>query len=183
MKPLGNTYTDAKASGDNNRLPAGGYIAVITGVEDFPLNPNTNKGDYLRIEFDICEGEYESYFAKMHESLGWDNGNFIRSYKEKALGMFKGFIEAINKSNNSDLDPAAGLDEKKLVGMQFGVVMGEEEYKKNDGSIGVKLVVKSTKDVASIRDGKFTVPSIKKLDGASTVEGFGPVNDDDIPFA
>lgn len=182
MKPLGNTYTNATASGEGTRLPAGGYVAVITAVEDIPLNPATNKGDYLKVEFDICEGEYIDYFQEMNKRLGWDNGNFIRSYKEGAMGMFKGFIEAVNKSNNTAFDPANGFNEHELIGKVVGIVMGEEEYRKNDGSIGTRLRVTSTKDVALIREGKYTVPDIKRLEGASAPTGFGPVSDDDIPF-
>lgn len=185
MKPLGATYTNAVASGESARLVPGGYIAVITAVEDIPLNPATNKGDYLKIEFDICEGEFIDYFKEMNERLGWDNGNFVRSYKETAMGMFKGFLEAIDKSNGTDFSvkAASGFNEHELIGKTVGVIMGEEEYKKNDGSIGTKIVVKSTRDTDTIRSGKFTIPEIKRLAGASAPSGFGPVNDDDIPFA
>lgn len=182
MKPLGRTYTDAKASGEYPKLVPGGYIAVITAVEDIPLNPATGKGDYLKIEFDICEGELIDYFQQMNERLGWDNGNFIRSYKENAMGMFKGFIEAINKSNNTTYDPANGFNEHELIGKIVGIVMGEEEYKKNDGSIGARIRVTSTISTDSVREGKFKIPELKKLGGASAPTGFGPVNDDDIPF-
>lgn len=183
MKPLGNEYTNAKASGgDSNRLPAGGYVAVITAVEDYPLNPQTGKGDYLKIEFDICEGDYKGYYEDMNKSLGWDNGSFIRSYKPAAMGMFKGFIEAINKSNKTEFNPAEGIDEQKLVGLLFGAVIGEEEYKKNDGSIGTKMAIRYEKDIKDIRSGAYKMPTLKKLKGASAPSGFTPISDDDIPF-
>ena len=190
MKALGKDYENAKASdGGYVTLPPGGYIAVITFVEDVPFNPQTNKGDYLKVDFDICEGDFMDYFGDMRKRLGWDNGNFIRSYKESALGMFKGFLKAIDESNGTNFEAMAanGFNERDLRGKKIGIIIGAEEYKKNDGSIGERLRVTAVRSVETIREGKYKIPDIKRLqesssDAATRIIG-GPISDNDIPFA
>jgi hypothetical protein len=67
-----------------------------------------------------------------------------------------------------------------------GVVLGEEEYRKSNGDIGVKLVVKDIKTTEQILKGDFKVPAIKKLaeNAAQTSvpkwEEIGTM--DDLPF-
>ena len=97
--------------------------------------------------------------------------------------MFKHFINCVEESN-------AGYkwawDEKSLVHKYVGVVLGEEEYQKKDGSVGTKLVVKDIKTTEQILKGEFKVPTIKKLaESASTPsapkwEEIGTT--DDLPF-
>ena len=50
----------------------------------------------------------------------------------------------------------------------MGVVLGEEESQKKDGSIGTKLVVKDIKTTEQIMNGDFKVPAIKKLAETNT---------------
>jgi hypothetical protein len=97
--------------------------------------------------------------------------------------MFKHFINCVEESN-------AGYkwawDEKSLVHKFVGVVLGEEEYQKKDGSIGAKLVVKDIKTCDQILNGDFKVPAIKKIAQSSTISSapnFVPVDNlDDLPF-
>ena len=44
-------------------------------------------------------------------------------------------------------------------------MIGEEEYLKNDGTVGVRLTVKEIKTIDQIVNGQFKVPAIKKLAG------------------
>jgi N-acetyl-anhydromuramyl-L-alanine amidase AmpD len=81
-------------------------------------------------------------------------------------------------------------DEKSLVHKYIGVTLQEEEYRKNDGSIGVKLVVKDIKTIEQIMKGEFKVPQIKKLaeNNAPTYNAYATprfedvTNDDILPF-
>ena len=106
----------------------------------------------------------------------------IKSYKEKALGMFKHFTNCVEESNPGF---KWNWQEQKLVGLRFGATLQEEEYEKNDGSVGTRLVVRDIKTVKQIMDGDFKVPTTKKLERTAA-----PVNDfvvldnssDDIPF-
>lgn len=178
-----NDFENVQAStGEFNKPTAGGYCIEILGVTDIPLDATTGRGDYLKINYDICKGEFAGYYTKQNERFGGDwFANFIRSYKESAAGMFKHFINCVEESN-------AGYkwawDEKSLVHKYVGVILGEEEYFKKDGTVGVKLVVKEIKTIEQIKNNDFKIPAIKKLvkDELQSA-GFVPVQpDDEVPF-
>lgn len=182
MKPI-NNFSEVKASEEYMKLVPGGYVAVITKVEDKP------EREYLQIEFDIAAGEFAGYYKMLADKFGFWGGHFVRSYKEKALGMFKGFLISVDLSNDTDFTDKVekGFDEQKLVGKIVGVIMGEEKYDKNNGEVGTRLVVASTKSVDEIKAGNFRIPEIKdKTTKESTTEtpvaGFQEVNSDDLPF-
>ena len=186
MKRIENYENVQASSGEFARPTAGGYICKIMDVTDVDHNPNTGKGQYLRIEYDIANGDFAGYFKKQFDKWGGDwKANFVRSYKEENLGMLKHFTNCIEQSN-------AGYEwdwnEKGLIGKVVGLVLGEEEYKNNVGEIKTKLVVKSIATVEDIKNGNFKVPAPKKLMAeASTNDfaGFTPVTDnsmDDLPF-
>ena len=182
MKKIEN-YAEVQAtSGEFARPSAGGYVCKIVNVEDIPLNEATGKGDYLRIEFDIAEGEFAGYYKEQFDRWGgvW-NASFIRSYKEKALGMFKHFTTCVEKSNNGF---EWNWDEDELIGKIVGLVLGEEEYQNSSGAIRTKLVVKEIKTPDEIRCGDFKVPAIKRLAPVSTtpfVELVG-ADEEELPF-
>ena len=174
---------------DSNRLQPGGYVMVITGVEDRPMNENTGKGDYLQIEYDIAEGPYKNYFESMYNSLGWWGGHFIRSYKPKALGMFKAFIKELKHDNPEfKWDDDAENDEKNMIGCKFGAVLGAEEYRGNDGSLKTRLSVSKILKASEVRNKEYTVPETKTLSGAVRSTGVVDTTDSleqistDVPF-
>ena len=176
MNPI-NNWSNIEATGNDEykRLVPGGYVCRITKAENRP------EKEYLYIEFDICEGDFEGYGASCMERNGFTPLKMYRSYTERAAGLFKGFIECINASN-----PAAPIwdgDENKLVGKFIGVILGEEEYKKQDGSIGTRLTAVRTATPVKIRAGHFRVPEKKTLP-VEAPSAFVPVNDstDDLPF-
>lgn len=170
MKPIKNIDAVQEASGESKRLPAGGYVCKYTKVED-----NADKS-YLYMEFDIAEGEYEGYFEELEERAGFWAGRCYRSYKENALPMFKRMCSAVTKSNKKFIfDGNKYADESTLIGKLVGILLGEEEYIGNDGSTKTKLVVVREMPIEDIRDGKFKVPAIKKLNESS---GSAPKQDD-----
>lgn len=185
---------NVQEAGEFERLGAGGYVCKITKVTDVPVNENTGKGDYLQIEYDITEGEHKDYYKHMQESLDFWGGRYIRSYKEKALPMFKRMCSAISKSNPGFVFDGGkqNSDEQTLVGKYVGLVLAEEEYIGNDGSKKTRLYVNSEKDIKDIRSGNFKVPEIKKLknDGGTTqakTDANGFINipdgaDEEVPF-
>lgn len=198
MKAI-NGYNDVKEnSGEFPQLPAGGYVCKITKVED------VESKEYLKITFDIYEGEYRGWYREQRERLsdaGFSPdyvGTTLRSYKENALGFFKAFISAVDASNGTKLGPCVeqGLDEQKLVGALVGFVIGYEEYKKakgkNAGQIGEREKVVSVKPIDKIRSGDYKVPELKKLGSSPAVSGsglsddpFSALSDDDesgLPF-
>ena len=180
MKPLGTEYKNAKAStGDFKRLPVGGYIAKITAVED--------KADklYLGITYDIAMGEFEGFYSDEWGQAHPYAHNFVRSYKEQALGMFKGFLHAVDESNGTKFEEQAenGLDEKLLVGKRIGLVIGYEEYETDRGEVRERTRVAAVRSVDAIVKGDYKVPEVKKIAPApSAPAGFEAINPDDVPF-
>lgn len=185
MKKIENYENVQASSGEFARPTAGGYICKIIDVEDVPMDANTGKGDYLRIEYDIADGELKGYYKEQFDRWGGNwNASFIRSYKEKALGMLKHFTNCIEASN-------AGYEwdwnEKGLIGKVVGLVLGEEEYRNNAGEIKTKLTVNQVKTVEDIKNGNFKVPAPKKLaveNSSNNIAEFTPIEDssDDLPF-
>ena len=158
--------TNVQESGDSQRPTPGGYVCKITKVEDIPLDKKTGKGDYLRIHYDIVEGDFAGYYDGLRERFpeGKTIGSYIRSYKEKALGMFKRFCSAVSKSNgNYVFDAKTNSDEQSLVGKKVGLILAEEEYYSNSGEKKTRLYVASECPVDKIENGDFKVPLLKKL--------------------
>ena len=135
MKKINNFDKVQASDGGFQRLPVGGYIVGVKAVEDVPAK------EYLRIEFDVCKGENKNWFQSQYdkdtrEDKKWPNaGTLIRSYKENALPMFKGFTTAVEKSNKNF---EWNWDETKLKNKIFGVVIGEEEYQNQKGQVRVR---------------------------------------------
>ena len=185
MRVIENYDSIQASSGEFARPGNGGYILEIVNVTDVPFDPVKGKGDYLKIDYDIAVGDFKGYYTAQNERFGGGKwvANVIKSYKEKALGMFKHFTNCIEESNPGF---KWNWQEDKLVGCRFGATLQEEEYEKNDGSIGVKLVVKDIKTVKQIMDGDFKVPTTKKLDKPVTapVSDFVMLDDPDsqLPF-
>lgn len=180
--------TESKGNEEYKRLVPGGYVARITKAENVP------EYNRIDIEFDIAEGEYKGYAENCIERHGFNPLKMRRYYdtnrdksdpeydaKRKIIAsMFKGFVECFNDSNPNN--PAWDFDEKKLVGKYIGVVLGEEEYKKQDGSVGTRFNVARTVTPATIRAGSFKIPAKKTLPVEQTAT-FTPIEDTDgLPF-
>ena len=158
MKKLDLTNVEEAKNG-SNRHPAGPYICKITAVEDM------EEKEYLKVSYDIIEGEYKGYYSKgREEHPDWDwFGIYVKSYKTKALPMFKRFCSAVTKSNDGYTfdGGAANSDEKTLIGKKIGLTFREEEYYGNDGELKTRLIIYSEFPVSKIGEQK--TPSIKKL--------------------
>ena len=186
MIKLGENYRDAEASNggtDFKRLPPGGYVCTIKKVTNY----SQNEKPYLHIVYDIREGEYADFYAdEWGKDNEWAHDN-RHYYSEAAFGMFKGFLKAIDESNNTDFADQAeyGLDEQRLVGKAIGYIIGEEEYEGNDGTVKTRLRVRGARPIQQIREGRFKEPELKKL--TTKTEPIVPskpenANLDDLPF-
>lgn len=154
-------YDKIQESGSFKKLSPGGYVVKILDVTDVPDK------EYLKVSFDVCEGKDKDFFANEYkndtrEEKRWPNaGSFVRSYKEKALPMLKGFTTAIENSNKGY---TWDFDEKKLKGKIVGLVIGEEEFVNSSGKLRTRTYVSAVRSVDVIRKGEFEVPALKKLD-------------------
>ena len=174
-------YNAIPDTGEYTKLPAGGYVIKITDVKDVP------EKQYLRIIYDIAEGPERGRYKNEDPDHDYRH-SFVRSYKEKALGMFKAFIKAVDAANETNFDEfiEKGFDEKHLKGCRLGVLFGYEEYEANDGTVKERLRLAGFKTIEQIRAGDFSVPSTRRLSEtistSGPVPGFTPINEADVPF-
>ena len=183
-----------------DRPAPGGYIGVICDYQDVDQPNKNGKNEYLKIFWDFSEGPFQGSINEAYLRLGYwlGYGSFIRSYKQNALPFFKAFKTCLEASNPRYVFNTRNLDGMK--GKRIGIVLGEEEYSKQDGSTGKRLYVAEVRSVKAIQEGNFKVPALKKLAASATAAaapaygqpaqqgfsyggGFVPVPDEsDIPF-
>lgn len=144
--------------------PIGGFVCQIMKVEDFA------EKEYLKVYYDIAEAttseqeEFVGMYAKRKAERDFDYPATVVSYKTQSLSFFKGFVTALEKSNeNYTWDN----DEQKFVGLKIGFVLGEEEYEGKDKNgapkVKVRTYVAERHSVDTIKNGEFEVPELKKL--------------------
>lgn len=174
---------NVQEASESKRLPAGVYICVIRNVEDVPDK------EYLKVTYDIADGEYKGYYDDLranHPDWGWV-GAYVKSYKDAALPMFKRFCSAISKSNAGFVFDGGGInsDERTLIGKRLGITLREEEYYKNDGDIGTRLIVFKEFPVDDLRNQK-TPPKKELPPQKEDANGFVAINNssdkEEIPF-
>lgn len=174
---------------------AGAYKAVITRVDDF------EDRELIRVEWDYLSGEFANYNANTAKRAGFWPAAFVQSYKEKALPFFKRFKSSVEQSNARFLFDED--DVQALVGCLVGVVLGEEQYKKNNGGVGIRVYVHKTIPISEVDRGEYTIPPLKMLPNGTetfsghygngydmaansfdTVPSFADIDDDDgeLPF-
>lgn len=173
-----NAYNEATPStggGDYQRMPAGGYVVRIQAVRtkgkdsygrdvDYPEDKQ-----YVKLIYDIDEGDFAGKYSDEYWS-GEDKDYGHQIYLSwKNMGAFKGSIQAIEESNPGfDAMAAFTADQWTLfIGKRVGIVLGEEEYMGNDGSVKTRFTFPRLKSVDDIHNGKFRVPALKTLDGNS----------------
>lgn len=178
MKKINDTeWRNVRPSSDFTPLEPGGYVARIISAED------VTDRSFLKISFDITEGDYTDYFRERFYRFGgnWPNsGMLYRSYKQSALSMFKRFINCIEQSNPGFLWE---WREDALAGTAFGVVIAEDSYTDGQGIMRQTLKAKEVYTIEQIHKGDFRVPTQKKA--IEPHEAFTELTDEDesaLPF-
>lgn len=153
---------EASSDGGFTKLPAGPYVAKIVSATDFESK------EYVEVVFDIAEGEHAGYYSDDWGKNHPYAHHFFMSYKDSALGMTKGRLEAIQASNPG-FDPFAAWDAGRLdmfANRLVGINLQEEEYEYN-GDVKTRLNVCQVVPAQDVRDGKVKTRDIKKLEGGS----------------
>ena len=178
-------WNNVQEASDRKTLPVGGYIAGIVSATDVP------EKEYLNICWDVAEGEFRGHFNELTKAMQergrlnkgeWAWGGIVKkSYKETALPFFKAFLTSVEQSNPGY---KFNNDESTLRGKLVGVVMAEEEYLANDGTLKTKLVVNRFTSIEKIREGDFEIPPKKLLNSTSLPAAYSAPIDDtgDLPF-
>ena len=144
-----------EAGGDFERPAPGGYVAMIVQVD------LEKEKQYIRLYLDIMEGQFAHYYEQMYDRLDFWALTNIRSFKPKALPFFKQMVTAVSESNGGFEWTG---DEQALVEKYVGIILKNEQYAKNDGTLGMRLVVDRFTSVDKIRKGDFKVPETVYLD-------------------
>lgn len=171
-----------ESTGGFKRLPVGGYVCKIIDAIDDPKN------EFVKIIFDIAEGEHKGFFADDPE---WTHTTRVY-YKGGAAGMYKRFYMNLSRDNAS-FDLATYEQTPTYVGMfknlLFGAVFREYKYIGQDGTPKTLVEIGNTCRVDDIRKNKFEEiePRVSKEREAYEKELAKPVtvydpDDDDAPF-
>lgn len=140
-------------------MSAGGYIANIRDVVIYYNNNNNDKS--ITFLIDIAEGEYQGYFDYMYlfdSEMKFDCGYVIHLPSEQ--DKLNSFIHILQQSNPNFQFHG---DLSQLIGMEFGMVLQEQECIEHDGTSSVQLNVFEVTTVETIRNGSYTVPEKSAL--------------------
>ncbi|MCI5949268.1 MAG: hypothetical protein MRZ21_01080 [Coriobacteriaceae bacterium] len=174
---------EATTDGGFERLPAGPYVARIQTFAD-----NAQK-QYVEATFDIAEGDKAGFYSDEWAATHPFAHHFFLSYKDSALGMLKGRLQAIQDSNPG-FDAFAAWDAGRLdmfMGRLLGINLQEEEYESN-GEVKTCLNVCQVIPAQDVRDGKVKARDVKRLDNSGTSYAAPAksaatyVSDEDAPF-
>lgn len=137
-------------------LKPGQYLCEIIRVEDVA------EKEYLKIGFDIIDGDYKNFMSRIHANTGrWPNAGILyKSYKQTALSYFKRFIVAVEKSNDNY---SFNFDEQTLMHKKFVGNFGIEEWLNDEGEVRESVKLVEARSVESWKAGKIKTPAPKKL--------------------
>lgn len=191
MRKLNWNNIQASTDGEFEQLPPGGYVVRILDMVD-----NDSK-EYVEVIWDIAEGQYKDrYSDEWGKSHPYAHHLFM-SYKDAALGMLKGRLEAIQASNPG-FDPFAAWDAGRLDMFRsrlVGINLQEEEYMSREDQLRTRMNVCQVVPADDVRQGKVKVRQKKKLEGQqggapssspmaapARPVSYAPVNEDEVPF-
>lgn len=188
-------YNDIPEFTDSVKLPVGAYEVKILRAEE---QTGQNNNCALCLLFDISDGDYKDYYKQKFNAdkksyptdakykgvlrLWYPNGGEYDDNNEKRI---KTALERIKTSNNLNVDFTQEWDGAKLKGCKVGMVFQDKEWDYN-GSRGMTAQPYQIITLDALRDGKFTIPKPKYLNGSAPATTSAAVDDitddDDLPF-
>lgn len=150
---------EEKQEGGFKNPPPGGYAVCIVSVKD------DEDKECLKLDWDFTTQPWIGFNEETFKRVGFWPTTLFRSYKESALGFFKGFKTAVEESN-----PGYVFDCNNPLGLQgklIGVVLGEEVYISKKGERRTRLYVAQVRSVQAIKDGDYEVPELKDKTGGA----------------
>lgn len=194
MKKL-NGYEQAQTISEQERLPVGGYVLKILGV-DYQEN---DWGDVIILSFDIEEGEHKGFYSTNYKAQTGEDKKWKGTYRlrvpkddgseqdEWTMRRFKTVMSNFEESNKGY---HWNWDEKTLKGKLIGALFNNKEYD-FEGRHGFYTNCHSLVTVEKIKSGNFKIPAdtlLKSGNGSSTsaTDGFMNIPDDipdgELPF-
>lgn len=192
--------TEAKEIGDYEGLKVGGHVVEI--VEASLYKSNFSGNTTVKVCVDIADDDEQKEFFKrqfeannLSEAKWPSNATKYLGLDEKGLAFTKGFITALEKSNNFKLDFTK--DWSQIVGLKCVGVFGLEEFERQDGSIGASPKLQNFRSLDKLNEIK--IPKVKLIDGSrvdyedyinkkvnkkddSNFENLVQIGDSELPF-
>ena len=176
IQGAGNVQEKAFSRNSFERLPAGGYVCRILEVK---VDKTQNNRQYIKLRFDIAEGEYAGFFQKR-----W-NADAQSQYTRKWKGVYKIFLPVFNGNNDTYMNDIAiykgrintiarcnnlpepnveqGYDPDIFKNCLVGILFRDSMYMGNSFTEPAFL-----EDVQKIRSGDFEIPAPKGEKSAGT---------------
>lgn len=184
-KPAG--YDEAQSFGEFETLPAGGYKCLIKKVV---CEKSQNGKEYLKIGFDIAEGQYKDFYQRKFENDTREDKKwsgiwvlFTEGYNPGTTNpKFKGLITSVEASNPNF---KFNFDEQTLVNKKVGIVFREEDFEGFDGQVHTS--VKPFFAVSYDKAEEAKIPNKKELsddvlDKIFEAQAEASADNDDLPF-
>lgn len=153
--------------GDFEALELGGHEIVIKDARLYTSEQSGNTS--LKVCVDIAGNDKQKgFFQKQYDNNNlserkWPTGGTrFLSLKKESLGYTKGFITALEKSNNGfKFNTSKGWEQ--LNGLKCAGVFGWEEYEDQEGK--TRLATKLTQFRSLDKLKEIKIPRVKMLDG------------------
>ena len=187
--------------GDFETLELGGHEVIIMDARKYTSEISGNTS--LKVSVDIAKGDkQEGFFKKQYEASTdkdkkWSSGaTRYLSLKTESLAYTKGFITALEKSNNGfKFDTSKGWEQLK--GLKCVGVFGLEEYQDSEGKTKTATKLVQFRSLDKLKD--VQIPKVKLLNGelidyeeyknrpsltqrANELFGNTNVSDEELPF-
>ena len=188
-------YTSyAKQPSQFEVLPAGGYIAKIIDVDDRSWDGHSEPAHLIMM--DIAEGEHMALYQKNNKGADkerWLGYWFAEPSKNSPEWLFSkvGGIQTSLAESNDNVDLS---NPHAWKGKLVGVVVGNEEYESQTGTVYIRPYASYICSTDRIRKGEgqpggYKIPKLKKLEAPAPLpvspseitDSFNAA-EDDIPF-
>lgn len=192
---------EAVEMGDREVLELGGHEIVIMDARlyESPVSQNVS----LKVCVDVAGNDKQKGFFKRQydnntlSEAKWPAGaTKYLSLKKESLQFTKGFVSALEKSNNGfKFSTSKGWEQ--INGLKCAGVFGWEEYKDSEGKTKVATKLTQFRSLDKLKD--INIPKVKMLDGnfvdvddynefyrektqQNPFQGVVEISDDDMPF-
>lgn len=159
--------TEAIEMGERETLELGGHEVVIMDARlyESPVSHNVS----LKVCVDIAGNDKQKgFFQKQYDNntmseAKWPSGaTKYLSLKKESLAYTKGFIKALENSNNGfKFSTSKGWEQ--INGLKCAGVFGWEEYEDNEGKTKVATKLTQFRSLDKLKE--ITIPKVKMLDG------------------
>ena len=158
---------EAIEMGERETLELGGHEVIIMDARlyESPVSHNVS----LKVCVDIAGNDKQKgFFKKQYDNntmseAKWPSGaTKYLSLKKESLAYTKGFIKALENSNNGfKFSTSKGWEQ--INGLKCAGVFGWEEYEDNEGKTKVATKLTQFRSLDKLKE--ITIPKVKMLDG------------------